>query len=448
MANEVVFKNAEINSFLNIDKSKGVVIALPENKKSTPITKLSGNQQTGKTSTLYGIEYLLGGFFNIDTKDFVNKKDGVIDGLANLSKGNKDYAISANGATGRIIVKESVKDSDKQTTVSSPKEFVRELVGPLGVSPMFLKDLSGKKQIQWFKDTFGNNPKIQKQEEDIVQRIDTKFADRRDKNRDAKVLTGALEANPLYQNYEANSKKFTTVISADKEKKKFEEVTAKKKQYDQYQTAVEGIEGEVEIFGRTIENLEKQLADAKKGKEEAELRVVNGKKWLKENEVILKEYPAAEKEWLNVAQKVTDYNSWKVVLDNEKKLIVLQDESQTLDAEIDELRKELLELTHKYLPKIKGLTIKVKTSLDSEEEGIYFEGMTLAQLSESELWGLFMQIWEAKGVRFIFCENVNSLGSDAISMLNKLAKEGCYIFVSEMDRSSKEMKVTFETKIQ
>jgi hypothetical protein len=257
-----------------------------------------------------------------------------------------------------------------------------------------------------------------------------------------------LETNSLYQNYEANSKKFEKPVVADNEKKKFESVTEKKNSFDKYSRGLEDLKEAKEVNDKHVENLRKQLAEAEKESKDLEKRIQDGTKWVSDNKSIIKEYELAEKEWLNMAQKVADYTNWKNVLDQEKKLIECQDKSQTYDAEIDELRKELMELTQKYLPKIKGLQVRVKVGLDDEDEGIYFENKTLAQLSESELWALFLQIWDAKGVRFVFCENINSLGSDAVSILNGLAKEGAHVFATEMERKKKEIQVTFETKIQ
>jgi hypothetical protein len=109
----------------------------------------------------------------------------------------------------------------------------------------------------------------------------------------------------------------------------------------------------------------------------------------------------------------------------------------------------MLKITKTYLPPIDGLEIQVNTGIDNERaEGIYYNDKTLAQLSESELWDLFMRIWNEKGVRFIFCENINALGSEAIKTLNKLSKDGCTIFATQMDRSKKTIGISFEAKIE
>jgi len=126
----------------------------------------------------------------------------------------------------------------------------------------------------------------------------------------------------------------------------------------------------------------------------------------------------------------------------------MQSASTQADGAIDKLRLELLKITKTYLPDIEGLEIRLKTGLDEEDEGIFYQGKSFAQLSESELWDLFLVIWAAKDVQFIFCENVNALGSEAIKTLNRLVKEGAVVFASEMERSKKEMEISFSTKIE
>ena len=145
---------------------------------------------------------------------------------------------------------------------------------------------------------------------------------------------------------------------------------------------------------------------------------------------------------------MTEQNEWKEMLAKEKQYNEAIDLNNEQEAKIAELRKDLLKLTKSYLPDIDGLEVRVKLSLDDEDEGLYYQNKTLAQLSESELWDLFIQIWEDNDVRFIFCENIQDLGSEAIKTMNRLVKEKkAKIFASEMERGKKEMEVSFETKI-
>lgn len=446
--NELTLKRFEAKDFLGIDMSNPIVIEFDNARKGQNITRLSGDQGVGKTSTLTALMYVMGAAFNVDLKTFKNVKDEKIDVNLEFEHNGEKYVVTASGANGRIVLKKYFGEADKFVSIGEPKQMLKTIFGNLGVSPMFLKELAGKKQIQWFKDTFGDNPRINKQEEEIVSKLKVKEDSRREVNRDLKLITGALETNPLYQNYENNLKKFEKPVVAENEKKKFEAITEKKKSFDKYSGALDDLKEEKEINDKHIVSLKQQLADAEKESKELEKRIEDGKKWVEDNKAVVKEYEVAEKEWLDMAKKVAEYANWKTVLDQEKKLMECQDKSQTYDGEIDELRKDLMELTQKYLPKIKGLEVRVKVGLDDEDEGIYFENKTLAQLSESELWGLFLQIWDAKGVRFVFCENISSLGSDAVAILNGLAKEGAHVFATEMERKKKEIQVTFETKIQ
>lgn len=177
-------------------------------------------------------------------------------------------------------------------------------------------------------------------------------------------------------------------------------------------------------------------------------RITKGEELIAQSNGIEKEYESANKEWLNISKTLAEQEQWKEVLAKEKEYNELLQGSMEADATLDKLRLELLKLTKAYLPKVDGLEVKIKTALTDEEEGIYYNGKTLAMLSESELWGLFAEhIWPFHEVKFIFCENINSLGSNAVSVLNKLAKDGAVIFASEMERSKKEREFSITTKI-
>lgn len=444
---DLILKRFEAKDFLGINSDNPVIIDFTEARKNQKVVKLTGDQGAGKTSTMTGIMYLMGAAFNIDNKNFKNLKDNTIDLNLDFEYDGEKYNVTASGATGRIVLKKFMKEVNKFITLNEPKALLREIFGNLGISPMFLRELSGKKQIQWFKDTFGDDPKISKKEEELVKSIDTLFAQRRDVNRDIKALKGALDVNPLYQDYERSQEKFKAAPNAKKEKEELDSLQAKMNEYNKARTGLDGLKQTVKSCEQDIEELEEKLKEKKKLLETASKRVADGEAYIKENKNIEKDYNAANEAWMKLSKTLADYEQWKDVVKKEKEYLQMVDASQQADGQLDDLRKKLLELTEKYLPKIKGLEIRVKTGLTDEEEGIYYEGKTLAQLSESELWQLFVQVYEAKGVQFVFCENINALGSNAISILNSLVKAGASVFASEMDRTKKEMSITFETKI-
>lgn len=155
------------------------------------------------------------------------------------------------------------------------------------------------------------------------------------------------------------------------------------------------------------------------------------------------EYQEAEAAYMDINRVLLEQQDWKRI----KQLKIDMDQYETLvqdaDAKKDKLKMDLMKVTKKYLPEIEGLEIKIATGMDDEEEGIYYNNKTMAQLSESELWSLFFQIWEQKQVRFVFIENVSSLGTDAVGVLNMLAENGVKIFASMMDRKKGSMKISF-----
>lgn len=444
---DIHLKQFEANSFLRIDSESPIVIDFTKARKGQNVTLLKSDQETGKTSTLYALMLLMGASFNFDAKNLINKKDETIDIDLKFSYEGNDYQVSQSG--NRLSLKKYFKDAGKWISENSPKETLRKMFGSLGVSPMFLKDVDGKKQIEWFKKTFGTDEDVSKKELKKTQELKTIFDQRREVNRGIKDITGFLNESKLYNNYEANQKKFAKPISGEKEKEKLEELGIKK---NKFETAKNGLDqlkiGEKNLVAK-VERLKEELAAAENELKTTRSRIEEGNKFIASSNGIVKEYEAANEAWLNIGKTLAEQSEWKTVLKKEKELIEMQEASTTADGTIDRLRLELLKITKTYLPEIKGLEIRLKTGLDDEDEGIFYNGMSFAQLSESALWDLFLEIWAEKDVQFIFCENINTLGSEAVKTLNRLVKENkAQVFASEMERSKKEIEITFLTKIE
>ena len=437
---DIHLKKFEAAAFKGIDSHNPVVIEFPKNKN---VIKVKGNEGTGKTSTIEALMYLMGAQFNVDMKSLRNLEEGIDTNLEFEHNGSK-YKIEANNT--RVSLKELV--GEKWVPENSPKELIRSMFGVLGVSPIFLRELAGKKQIQWFKETFGGDEEASKKELKVVSQINSVFDGRREVNRSVKAVKGWLDSNELYNDYETSQEKFKKPISAEKEQKRIKELAAKKSEYDKNKQGLQYLNQQLNQKAFDVADLEAQLSQAKKEKQELAARVKKGEELIASSNGIEKEYDAANKEWLNISKTLAEQEQWKEVLAKEKEYNELLQGSTEADATLDKLRLELLKLTKAYLPKVEGLEVKIKTAMTDEEEGIYYHGKTLAMLSESELWGLFAEhIWPFHDVKFIFCENVNSLGSNAVSILNKLAKDGAVIFATEMERSKKEREFSITTKI-
>lgn len=443
MAQDVHLKQLEAKSFMGIDSSSPIIIDFSKAKKNQNVVKLTGDQGTRKTSTITALMYLLGAAFNIDQKNFKNLNDDTIDLSLDFEHNGEKYKAEVKGT--RFSLKSFVKE--KWIPESQPKELIRKMVGPLGVSPMFLKEMAGKKQIQWFKDMFGTDENSSKKEVKLVSDINELFENRREANRTIKNLRGSLTENPLYADYEGNMKKFKTTVSAEKEKAAYEAITKRNRDYEKGKELLVDLGEELSDTQIEIGRLKVQLQEAEKSEKDIQARLEKGRKYVDDNKDVPKEYKKAEQDWMNLSKTISDQNAWKDVVKKQKELDEFETASLLADGALDDLRKSLLALTKTYLPDIEGLEMKIRTGLDEEEEGLYYNGKTLAMLSESELWALFTQIWELKGVRFVFCENANSLGSDAIAILNKLAKEGALIIASEMVRKQDEIEFSIQTKI-
>lgn len=435
----------EANSFAGIDKEQPVIIHF----KNKPVTLLRGDQGTNKSSTLNALMSVMGAVFNFETKNFVNKKDDTIDVKLKFNHKGTDYEVMQSG--NRVTLKRFYKESNKWIAEGSPKETLREIFGNLGVSPMFLKDLPGKKQIEWFKETFGATEDVSKKEKKLQADLEKIFAQRRDLNRAIKETDGALKSNVLYKNYEKNQAKFAKHLSADKEKEKLETLRTKKENFDKVKNGFEHLKKDRVNHLTRIEQLQVQIDAETRALTAVEKRIADGEAYIKASNGIETEFSEANEAYLNISKTIAEQTQWKDVLKKEKELDEMEQTVVLATDQIVQLRVAILELTSTYLPKIKGLEIRTKGfSIDNgdEDEGIFYQDKSLAQLSESELWDLFLLIWEKMEVYFVFCENISSLGSQAVQTLNRLAKEKkAQIFASEVDRKKDTMEISFETKI-
>lgn len=446
---DIILKQFEARSFAGIDHDNPVIIDFTEARKNSGVTMIKGDQGTRKSSTLMAIMALMGAAFNFDSKNLVNKKDDTISVDMKFSHDGADYHVLQSGS--RLTLKRHYKETNRWIPEGTPKETLRKIFGNLGVSPIFLKDLPGKKQIEWFKETFGTPDDVSHKEEKLIYALELTKTQRRDVNRELKTLKGSLDANEMYNNYEKNLKRFAKMVSGEEEKEKLKELSTKKQEYDRAVAALEQLRDNDNHYEKMINDAEERLSAMKKARVAVVERIADGDRYIKENKGISKQYDDANKAWLNIGKILAEQAQWKDTLAKEKEYNEMLEQSHRADGVIDELRKDLLFITSTYLPKIPGLEIRLKVnSIDNgdEDEGIFYQGKSLAQLSESELWDLFILIWEDKGVRFVFCENISSLGSAAVATMNRLVKEKkARVFASEMDRSKKSMSITFESKI-
>src|SRR5688572_33318972 len=201
----------EAKDFMGISSDAPILIDFSKNKGNA--VKLSGDQGTRKTSTITALMYIMGAAFSVDTKNFFNQKDEAIDVELKFKYDGDEYHVVANST--RFNLKRKFKD--RWVPESEPKNMLRKMFGNLGVSPMFLKELRGKDQIKWIKETFGVEEEASKKEVKLTNGLKEAEVTRRDVNREIKALKGALDVEPLYNDYENSLKKFKDTPNAKKE---------------------------------------------------------------------------------------------------------------------------------------------------------------------------------------------------------------------------------------
>lgn len=433
-------------SFEGIDSSKPIVIDFTKRRKNQNIIEFFGDEGTGKSSTLAGIMYAMGGAFELDKKKLFNSKDKAIDVNLKFTYNGEQYQVIA-GST-RIELKK-LQENGKWKPEDSPVATMRKIFGQVGLNPD-LKNMKGKDQIEYLLQRFGSGEDASKKMKKLESDIDTVFTARRDVNREIKSLAAALEIDPLYQNREASEKRFSKPISAEKEKKAFDEKSKAAAEFEKNKSAVATLSQEWGVKTDEIVELRSKLDAAIKQEAALKERVEKGNKWVEDNKHIPKEFEIANKEWLNLSQTLADYEKWKGLLHKEKQLIERQEAAVTATGQLETMREQLLKLTKSCLPKVEGLTIKVAAGLDKEDkpEGVFYFDQPLHELNQSKYETMWAKMVVEEDTPFLFFENLNNFGSNTQGLLNSLSKEeGVVIFGTRTDPGVKEMGVAFKATV-
>jgi hypothetical protein len=446
---DINLEKFEANSFMGIDASRPIVIDFTKRRKNQNIVELVADEALCKTSTICGILYAMGAAFDINKKQLFNKKDGKLD--ANLKFTYEDEKYEVVVSDDRLTLKKLNEDDGKWKKQDEPGATLRKIFGPVGLSPFALRSMRGKDQIEFIQDLFGSGEDTKKKHAKLEADYDDLFAKRRDVNRDVKNLKGALDVDPLYQDYEGSVEKFKTPPNAKKEKAELDALTDGNNKYESAKNLMDGLKQTETRQKAAIKELEAKLAAEKEALQATEKRITDGKKYLDDNKAVPEKYATAQAAWINLSKKMAEFEKWTSVLEKERDLKKMESAATKATQQLADLDMEMLKLTSSYLPKIAGLKLKVRPSIDKDKEeiGLYYNDLTMAQLNESEFAKLWAQVFTEKEMNFLFFENISSLGSGAIGVINELAKEdGVMVFGSRMDRKKKSLEINFNSKIE
>lgn len=472
-ANHIQLLELRVDAFAGIDPSRNLIIQLHDK----PIVGFEGDQGVGKTSLLECLIAHLGGdeaknstHVSIkDAKDKDGKTTKVIEKQRKSALTFKDkrtpnvtYEIKIGKSSTTIKKIEDVDGTIISGNVDSPKTFLWNTFGPIGISPMTLKDMDGKKQIDWIRNLYKFTPAQLKEEEVLKVKYATKFKERTGVNNDVGRLfkevndTGyfiyekenhvflASTNKEIDEKFVADNNEDEAAINSmfDKASSDMQQLTAANTRLDQRKVEKQNIEKE-------IKNLEQKLADEREKLIAKEVEIKTGTEYVDK----LKDAPVQLEAIKNKMQRVSEVKLKKqniaTAIIKVKEYEEKQDKQIQLNADLDELKIQRKNFIKQFTPDIPGLELIVNDGIDNQkEEGMYFNDHTPREMSESELWDLFMQILRAVKCYFICIENISSLGSSAIERLNWFVKEGHgTVFYTAMQRGQKEMKVTLNTEI-
>lgn len=437
MAKDIKLKSFTVNDFGGISKENPIVLYVGDayaNGKNIAIAK--GDQGTGKTSWLTAIQGLFASSFDIKEQNFINNGN-LNAGFEFEFKGN-EYKVTWTKSQFKLQKKELNELTDKVVWREelSPVATLKNIIGYIGTSPMALKSKDGAKQVEEIRKALSVAPEIQQQEKQLFATFNVAKESRTSANREYDRLRKALDANPLYLNWEESELKFAEQKNSETEKKKIQDLEARKTQYKLAEQEMSSLRLKETNLSEEIEEMEMRIQQKKIELMQVNERINKDSVFIEENKGIVQEYANAQELYLNIERYLAEQREWQDVIARKKEMDEYQELVIGFDAKKDELKKQLLEIGKKGLPDINGLEVVTSADIDGREVGVYLNGKNAYQLSESELWGLFLEIWGTQNVNYVFVENISSLGSHAIDILNDLAAKNVKIFASLMARGT------------
>lgn len=422
-------KRLEINSFGGIHPDSPVVIDFTQSH----LVVASGDFGLCKTTLLNAL-LVACGQLSKDNKAFLNKDSGKIDlNFSFVGKDRCNYEVRCT--------KSAFTLKYDGVAVAEPISKMKELLGVAGTSPMEMKFKPLKDIVKWLasyssKNAEGFDGLLVKYKEGIKKAAESRAT----ANKVLKGIDEYLNSEEMFLNWEESDKKY--VIRPDIKALSAEMETAREKSDNLAKAEVKLIQ----YNARKIE-IERQLAVLNKELNETVDKIGIGDLYIIENGTAKDDYAVVKKKYDNVVQDVLDFNKWETIKEKKKD----RDEAETLaqkaDANEKSLLQELKELQAEILPDIKNVELILEDTHEDgveKKEGLYVDGKTVAMLSETEWVSFVFMVWRKFKVKVIVLDNVATLGSKGIELLERLAKDGAYVLATEMNREQKTLEISYE----
>lgn len=421
-------KALKVNAGGNIAPGSPVIIDFSESK----FVKLSGDNGVGKTSLIEALLMAcgqLGGKAQIEK--FTNKDSGKIDiEFSFVGKDRLTYEVKVTKSTFKLLYEGEL--------VPEPITKMKELLGVVGISPMEVKNRPLKEIIKWLSSySTKSAEEFEAQMDKFKKDIKSAKDGRADANRSAKglreYLTGEgyiIDGELSEKKWKDSETKYKTAVDTKTLSAKLDEAGKNADKLLQAETKLKQYKENKTRITEQIAALQEQLAETEKG-------IKGGEKFIEENKGARKEYDDIKKQYDNAATESVNYNKWKDVQVKKKELDQFEDAAIKFDGKEKDLLKKVQELQLEIIPDIKGVT------LDLEEEALFINELTSAQVSETEWWDFVMQVWKKNKTKIVVIDNFQSLGSSGVDRLKQLEKDGCTIMVAEMNREQKSLEISY-----
>jgi hypothetical protein len=444
--NQLVLEKIEVKNFAGIDDSKPVLICLGKDSKN--IVTAGGDQEVGKTSFLTAIKGTLGANLELKEENYVNQKTGKIEtDLEFVYKGRrfrctwrKSYFKVQEYITDEVLKREGWTDQ------RNPTELLKVMFGYVAQTPESLRLKDGKAQIEEFKKVIGAS--LDETEVKLKKDFEEVSKSRTEANRSYTGIKKKLEETPMYVNWEESEKLYSQEKSIESEKSKYLQAQEKSSKYQEAQLRLSSLQEQKTSKAKEIQDLENKLITLKNEQAALEGKIEVGEKYINDNSSVISEFEEISKSYLEISQYIADRNNWLGVVTSKKEMEEYESLIQAFDSQKDTIKAKLRELYTSMLPNIEGLEIISVEELDSDKKvGVYYKDKPISILSESELWGLYLQIWDALNIKFVIIDNISDLGSRAVEIINQMAAEGVYFFAAKMKRNEP-MTITITEKVE
>lgn len=457
MTNKIHLKHFDISAFAGISKTNAIVIHLGSNH----YVQATGDQGLNKTSFMNAIKACLSA--NI-ASNAINSESNERNVTARFTgKDGLLYQVKITRATFSIENIVTTPDGnpelddkgrERKRTEDKPVALIKKLVGPLGINPMDLKSKTEQERIEWLQGFFSDGgTDFKEKEKRLKSEAKSAYDKRTAVNRDIRKNNSMLASNDYYNRQEYWISEFKKIdTEADLREKqragalKADQFIRAQEKLSQMQEKRKAIDKEMSDIEDEIEKLQISLSLKKSESKKMDEDIEIGKNFLKENSGIAEQKNAIDAELTHISTLKIHQNQFNEINSIVEQTKNLTDESHTLTQTCEKKTKELLDFTKSFTPDIPGLEVFVATE-ENPKSGIYFNGRSIDEMSESELWEMSLLIWNKFDVQVVFIENISSLGSQFMDRLKWFVDNGGYVFATQMDRAEKNIKISINTKI-